>query len=119
MEKCCFAGPRFTRQKNIAAGILDKVVGELQFMVYEGHSFFGYACCTDITDRTNPNSVVQECASFGNALKFTDGIKSKLGESLLNPLREEVPGHAQYQSPIWRKRVTCSFLSMAAGPLHL
>jgi len=33
MEKGGFAGTRFARQKNIAAGVPDKVIGELQFMV--------------------------------------------------------------------------------------
>jgi len=45
MEKGCFAGARFTRQKNIAASVLNKVVGELQFMVCGGHSFPGHARC--------------------------------------------------------------------------
>jgi len=37
MEKGCFACASFTRQKNIASGVLNKVVGELQFMVCGGH----------------------------------------------------------------------------------
>jgi hypothetical protein len=45
MEKGCFACARFTRQKNIAAGVLNKVVGELQFTVCGGHSFPGHARC--------------------------------------------------------------------------
>jgi hypothetical protein len=39
MEKSCFAGARFTCQKNIAVSVLNKVVGKLQFMVYGGHGF--------------------------------------------------------------------------------
>jgi hypothetical protein len=45
LEKGCFAGARFTCQKNIAAGVLDKVVDELQFIVCGGHSFPGHARC--------------------------------------------------------------------------
>jgi hypothetical protein len=45
MEKGCFACARSTRQKNIAASVLNKVVGELQFMVCGGHSFPGHARC--------------------------------------------------------------------------
>ena len=39
--------------------------------------------------------VIQEPAIFffGNAPKFTDGIKSGLGKSLLDPFREKVAGH--------------------------
>ena len=43
MEKGCFAGAGFTRQKNIAASVLNEVVGKLQFMVCGGHGFLGYA----------------------------------------------------------------------------
>jgi hypothetical protein len=39
LEKSCFAGARFTCQKNIAVSVLNKVVGKLQFMVYGGHGF--------------------------------------------------------------------------------
>ncbi len=39
MKKGCFAGTRFTCQKNIAVSVLNKVVGKLQFMVCGGHSF--------------------------------------------------------------------------------
>ena len=43
MEKGCFAGARFTRQKNITVSVLNKVVGKLQFMVCGGHSFPDHA----------------------------------------------------------------------------
>ena len=39
MEKSCFACACFARQKNIAASVLNKVVGKLQFMVCGGHGF--------------------------------------------------------------------------------
>jgi len=45
MEKGCFAGARFTCQKNIAVSVLNKVVGELQFMVYGGHGFSAHERC--------------------------------------------------------------------------
>jgi hypothetical protein len=50
----------------------------LSFLVFTIHRF--------------PNSII---FFFVNAPKFTDGIKSGLGESLLNPFRKEVPGHSQ------------------------
>jgi len=43
MEKGCFACARLPREKNIAPGVLNKVVGEFQFMVWGSHSSPGHA----------------------------------------------------------------------------